>query len=217
MEAIQTTDARRMVAVLALSLMSNVAIAGEERQEREAVPEKPGEVTASLSTSVTRYGPAYGGQSGTYYQVNCAPGSVAVGIHGGSANLIDRVALICAPVLGNGVLGEHYVAGVAGGDGGNSFWLTCASGFAIESIYGRYGALIDRLGIRCRSLNWANSYIGPSTGGAGGIEFWDAVGYGEFVTGIAGRTEQNAESYGTPMGVNGIVSGIAARYSAISW
>jgi hypothetical protein len=180
----------RLVVVLAVLFVSNVADAA--------------------STSVTRWGPWYGTYRGAGFQQECAPGFVVVGLHGRSGSLIDQLIIECAQVTTSGGLGESYWAGVSGGDGGGGFSLSCASGYAVETIYGRTGSRLDRIGIMCRSLNWWYSYVGPSTGGYGGGEFWDSAQPGEFVTGIMGRTDQNA-------GASGILSGVAVRYSVIRW
>ncbi|HYO74276.1 MAG TPA: hypothetical protein VEU33_50205 [Archangium sp.] len=162
-----------------------------------------------LTTGDSRYGPFWGGVSGHFAYVNCAPGSVAVGLSGTAGALVDSVRLICAPLTSSGSLDneKEYYAGGAGGDSGGVYQLKCNAGYALEGIYGNADIAIDRLGIRCRSLDWAYSYTAGHVGGTGGNYFWDHIYPGQFVTGFSARV-------GTHLGAN-VVTGIAARYSNV--
>lgn len=162
-----------------------------------------------LSTGNDHYGRFWGQATGPYADTNCGPGSVAIGIQGNAGWQVDSVRLICAPVIGYGVLGTAYYAGGAGGFGGSWYQLQCASGYAVEGIYGKSGLAIDRLGIRCRTLDWKYAYTAGFTGGTGGSDFWDSVNPGEFVTGLSTRSAIFNSSQ--------VIVGIAARYSTIYW
>jgi hypothetical protein len=171
-----------------------------------------GEANAA-STSFVRWGTWYGRTGGYAYRITCAPGNVAVGLtvragHNSShgLTLVNQISLVCAPVLNNGTLGSPYEAGLIGGWVGTSSSLMCANGYALESIYGRSGWAIDRLGIRCRTLDQRNSYIGGSAGGYGGGEFWDAAAPGQFITHLRGESQITESPEGLQMG-----------YSVINW
>lgn len=154
---------------------------------RDLVSPDASEPTAAW-TQYQRMGDWHGGGGGSGFQMVCAPGYVAVGFQGRSGAVVDRISLVCAAVLDGGGLGSRYVAGSAGGGGGGAFSLECDAGFALESIYGRHGALIDRIGIRCGKLNGTHNYVGGGAGGGGGAEFWDPAAPGQFVTGLVGRS-----------------------------
>ena len=85
--------------------------------------------------------------------------------------------------------------------------LHCAQGYAIEGIYGNADVAIDRLGLRCRSLDWMSTYTTGSVGGVGGNYFWDHVYPGQFVTGFSTRV-------GVHTGAQ-VIIGLAARYSNV--
>lgn len=182
----------RVLAVMfAAFMLQSPAFAGEAAQAMEP----------------TRVERAYGGWSGSYFRLNCAPGSVAVGIHGSAGTFIDHVALICAPVVG-GAMGGWYLVGQAGGWGGSGYWLNCEPGFAIEAIEGQHSSFIDKIGIRCRTLDGVISHQGRSAGGDGGVRFSDPTVIGEFLTGIEGAVDSRHYT-------NGIVTGIKATYSPL--
>lgn len=165
-----------------------------------------GPASANPVTTFVRWGNRYGG-SGGYpypYEIGCAPGSVAVGLYGRASTYVYRIGLVCAPLLPTGQLGPSYQVGSVGGTEGNGFSIACSNGYALESIYGRSGSWVDRIGIRCGSLNLLYSYVGWNVGGNGGIDFWDAAQPGQFVTHIMG----NSGRY---------VDALQVGYSSISW
>jgi hypothetical protein len=199
--------ARVLAVMFAVFVLQSPAFAGEATQAGGTPYELSGSPGA-VSPELTRVGGAYGGWSGSYFRLNCAPGSVAVGIHGSAGTFIDHVALICAPVVAPGVMGGWYLAGQTGGWGGSGYWLNCEQGFAIEAIEGQYSSFIDNIGIRCRKLDGTLSYQGPSAGGTGGVRFSDPTVIGEFLTGIEGAVDSRHYT-------NGIVTGIKATYSRV--
>jgi hypothetical protein len=162
-----------------------------------------------LTTGGDRYGVFWGQSAGSFAVAHCAPGSVATGIDVNAGDAVDNVRLICAPVLSNGVLGSPYYAGGAGGDGGGAYQLRCASGYAVEGFYGKASIGIDRIGVRCRSLDWRYTYTAGFAGGSGGGDFWDSVNPGEFLTGFNARV--------AIWNGNMVIRGIAGRYSTIYW
>ncbi|AKJ07881.1 hypothetical protein ATI61_107325 [Archangium gephyra] len=168
-----------------------------------------GAAVAQPTTGGDRSGNFWGESVGSFAITHCAPGSVAIGITGGAGELVDSMRLICAPVISPGVLGGEYFAGGGGGDGGTPYQLRCAWGYAIEGIYGKAGVGLDRIGIRCRTLDWRYGYTAGYAGGYGGGDFWDHVSPGEFLTGFNARV--------APWNGNMVIRGITVRYSTIYW
>lgn len=159
---------------------------------------------AAPSTNFVRWGYLYGNPAGSYYEVRCAPGSIAVGLYVRAGRYVDHIGLLCAPLIAPWQYGSIYRVGSAGTLGGIEYSMTCASGYALESIYGRSGSWFDRIGIRCRTLDNQYGYIGDAQGGWGGVEFWDAASPGQFVTHLTGRL-------GT------YIQAVQVGYSTISW
>jgi hypothetical protein len=135
----------------------------------------------------------HGGSGGTAYTIDCAPGSVAVGIHGWAGQYIDRLGLVCRSLGVDGSLGDSYTTFAVGGSGGGYFRVECPVGQAIVAIGGANGWYVDRVELGCATpAGWMNPYgvktYPPPVGGTGGTYFFDNCYHGSVLTGFNLRT-----------------------------
>jgi len=110
-------------------------------------------------------GPFYGGQgSDGRFHLTCAPGDVAVGLHGRAGALVDAVGLICArgPSVATDAAGtpslrasNRYRTTAEGGAGGNAFALECPDGSVFWGLRAQGAALIDQVGLACGAIDAA--------------------------------------------------------------
>lgn len=129
--------------------------------------------------------PIAGGSGGTSYSLSCGSDKALVGIKGKAGSFIDRVIAVCARINDDGswlgsvseAIGPRGTTDFAGGLGGNSFNLTCPSGYAVSGIKGKAGAYIDQLKVRCSRLGQngrfsiLGDFLNGTAGGTGGSSF----------------------------------------------
>ena len=85
------------------------------------------------------------------YRTGEPGGTLIVGITGRTQNVVNRLAVLCAPPSERAEVGAKAVTEgtAAGSDMGKEFSFSCGAGAAAIGITGRAGALIDRIGVVC--------------------------------------------------------------------
>ena len=121
-------------------------------------------------------GPFYGGQgSDGRFEVACAAGDIAVGLHGRAGVLVDSVGLLCArnPTLAADPtgqqrlsLGEVYRTPLGGGPGGLPYTLMCPQGSVFWGLRAQGAALIDQVGLACAAVDAA--FVAPAASARSG-------------------------------------------------
>src|SRR3954454_1182870 len=77
-------------------------------------------------------GAVYGGPGGRYFEYNCGPGRVLVGLRGSAGVLIDSIQAVCAGVDGRSVTIEANAQGpVIGNDRPFDQSIECPVGYAV--------------------------------------------------------------------------------------
>ena len=96
--------------------------------------------------------PIYGGSGGTAFSRDCGAGKVLTGLRYRAGLLVDAVGLLCSPVLSNGALGpETTVGSLAGGGGGTSGAVSCASGNVVRQARIWHGSFVNGIQIVCKT------------------------------------------------------------------
>lgn len=155
-------------------------------------PQAPGAV--AVLTSTTWASPYRGGRgedsvvaADASFTIECAPGSMAVGIHGRSGARIDRLGLVCQRLAPDGTLEGEDFRDAAGGEGGESFLSMCPAGRAIGGLVGQAEHQLDRIQIACDTLPGGDLIYGTAIGGPSGLPFWDVAPNRYFLTKIVVR------------------------------
>jgi hypothetical protein len=94
---------------------------------------------------------AFGGTGGSDSGWQFCPGGFgAVGLQGGSGELVDRLGMICG-LISNPT--QQTTTSIFGGTGGSSFFDTCSAAGFLSGVAGRAGKFVDRVQGLCRSQN----------------------------------------------------------------
>src|SRR6267143_356058 len=118
--------------------------------------------------------PSHGGGGGNNFNLDCGNDRVLIGVSGKKGEWLDRLRGECIKVTTDGTwLGTSSATAGAGGDGGNTFAVTCPRNTAIKGMNGRYGSFVNRLRLRCRPLGelGENSTVYASGSKPGGHSF----------------------------------------------
>lgn len=98
-----------------------------------------------------QYFPIVGGSGGSGFTRSCGSGKVLTGLFGREGMWVDAIGVLCRPVSSNGTLGTQSTVGsAAGGGGGTSASVSCASGTVVSEIFIRAGSLVNSVSITCR-------------------------------------------------------------------
>lgn len=176
--------------VVALCGASAGCAPGVDNEEADLAEPDPGPSAVAVLTNETWSSPYRGGRGreGIPFTSTCAPGSIAVGIHGNGSDRIDRLGLVCRHLERNGTLGREDIGTTAGGDGGRPFDSRCPDGYAISGLMGRSADRLDRLQIVCNTLPGTIEFHGNPVGGSGGRSWADVPPPRHFMTEIVGRS-----------------------------
>lgn len=147
------------------------------------------------SNSVTGPPASVGGSGGSPFTSDCNSDGVMVGIKVRTGTLVDSVQAVCVKVRSNGTwAGGQFDATRAGGNGGTAGSLICQDGSAVQSVFGKAGALIDAIGVSCVTMTGSSGVVttvggaqgmGP-LGGTGGSAFTQDCNGGQIAKGISG-------------------------------
>src|SRR5262249_15161316 len=94
--------------------------------------------------------PRFGGTGGRPYNLHCGKDGVAIGVNVRAGSWIDNIELICAPVNGDGQLGDAYTAGSIGGQGGSvadTSW--CPNGMVVGGMKVIHGTYVNAVTLVC--------------------------------------------------------------------
>jgi hypothetical protein len=150
---------------------------------------------SAQSNSVTGPAATAGGTGGSPFTSDCNSDGVMVGIKVRTGTLVDSVQAVCVKVKSNGDwVGSQFDGARAGGNGGIAGSMICANGFAVQSIYGKAGSLVDGIGVLCGKMEanggmvkiLGNSQPMGPLGGAGGSAFRQDCNGGQIAKGISG-------------------------------
>jgi len=102
-----------------------------------------------------------GGTGGGPFTKDCGSGNLMVGMSGAADDLVNKLAPICQPASNVAAASTAgYTSPTAvGTDTGSAFGRVCPPGMAVHRIYGRSGALVDRLRLECEKVNKGTSQI----------------------------------------------------------
>jgi hypothetical protein len=98
-----------------------------------------------------------GGSGGTAFELRCPQGWAVVGIKGRAASLVDRLQLVCAPMVAGGtaqVVNETTDPFKVGGNGGSSFTRHCSGVTPARGINGGAASFVDRIGLGCENATF---------------------------------------------------------------
>ncbi len=135
-----------------------------------------------------------GGDGGTAFRpLRCGPNQVAVGIRGRAADFVDSVQLVCEQVVLDQTQPTSWVSPAAGGIGGNSFRLGCASNEVLIGVNAKAGFWIDSIAPICIGASNNGSWAGNprrlnTAGGSGGSSVTLICPNNTAVSGISGRS-----------------------------
>jgi hypothetical protein len=151
------------------------------------------QTTQVLTATATGGG---GGSGGNPFTSDCGGDGAMVGIRARAGSLVDSVQAVCVKVNSNGSwAGGYYDGAKAGGSGGNPVNLLCDEGWAVMALFGKAGAMVDSVGVRCGKMGAADGAVkivsgstsrGPS-GGTGGNAFDQPCSSARIAKGITGR------------------------------
>src|SRR4029078_13517641 len=84
-----------------------------------------------------------------------------VGMSGAAGDLVNKLAPICqaASNVAAASTAGYTSPTAVGTDTGSAFGRVCPPGMAVHRIYGRSGALVDRLRLECEKVNKGTSQI----------------------------------------------------------
>lgn len=105
--------------------------------------------------------PGGGGVTTPPVRLACPTGSVATDIQGRSGEFIDYIQLVCAPLNGDGSLGNFSSTQAAGGNGGDPFHETCGNGQVLVGMTGWSSGNLEQIGGQCNSVA---AIVGAATG-----------------------------------------------------
>ena len=100
--------------------------------------------------------PVLGGSGGTYFEFNCGPGRMLVGLHGSAGVLVDAVQAVCARVDAAGAVSEAVPQGpVFGGNRPFDKVADCPDGQAIRMLdisQSEGNPFVGAIRIRCQEV-----------------------------------------------------------------
>jgi hypothetical protein len=151
------------------------------------------------SRARTSRGEVIGGSGGGASRLDCPGNTVATGVAGRAASLIDRLLLKCNEQsirFPTEFTGKYAFSDAAGGDGGKGFILDCDPREVIVGFNGRSGANVDQIRPLCASAerwirgeDWsAHETEFLTVGGTGGTPFSTICPAKEAIVGLDVRS-----------------------------
>jgi len=81
-----------------------------------------------------------GGNGGSPYRLDCGQDGAIVGVNARVDNFVNGVEVVCRKVRDNQLVGDAYVVGNAGGNGGRRVQQMCPAGSLVTAISGSWNA-----------------------------------------------------------------------------